>query len=213
MDDRKQAFLRALCLAQDIGDKAFLEASKVNHLGTLMGLSLETVVDLVEALQEDGMVKAKWGGEVSVTSEGRELVTGKSGGDAKGGIQVINVNIGQGGKFQLAHGDGAVAGDQAMGAGAVRKGVDAGEIAAVLVELRSMQGQLAPEARQVSQELDNALTDTLAEVNHPKPDKVSLEQHLDRINTLGEKLAKISETGKKLWEIIKAVAVSMGANM
>jgi len=191
---REQAFLRSLSSATALAQTAELEAKQINRLGALLGLSAEDTARVVGELQRQSLVDIRWGGTVSLTPEGREWAEGKPG--------APQVRLGDGATYI---GPGAqvsgVMGQNAMGHGAVRIEAPAaggGDLAAALQALPERQEELPTDQKEKAQALAEAAKATLEEAQKRKPDRVKLEQHLDRTTRLLDKLGGLGASARKL---------------
>jgi hypothetical protein len=197
MDGREHAFLRALYSALNLGCITELEAEQVNGLAKGFGLSPYEAALLAERLQNEGFLSIHWGGKIALTPEGRDRAEGKTLSGAPGAVQFGNVgpntNI-------VVSSPGSAAGAGAMGAGAVKIEVThgIGDLAAALQALRRAHAQLPPEAQETSQQLTSEVEAVVHEMQQPHPDKVSIEQRLDKATGLMKRLVNLSDVATKL---------------
>ena len=210
MIEKEQALLRALYATCELNKRDKLNAEQTNRLAAVLGLSPEDTGQLVERLQEENLIKLHWGGEISLTSEGKEYATGKTPSGSTGSVSMGNVGEGANVVFNSP---GATVGSNAMGAGAIRIEGANGDLAAALQALRVGQEPTDPEARKSKQALEEAIEATIQEVQKPESDKKTLEQHLERTTGLLEQLTKITDVTQKLGpalELIKKGLSTLG---
>lgn len=207
MNGNVTVFLRAMHSAMVLEGSQTIRAEQVNTISQGLGLSLDSIPALMDALKREGLVDLQWGGTVSLTARGRDIAKGKTEG-GQGGIQVGDIGAGA----QVAIGSqGAVVGHEAMGAGAQRfeyrgnTGLGVADLVALVHELRQLAPQLESEAQPVAQELETTLKATLEEAKQPTPNKASVEQHLERAIGIMERLGKLSAAAFKLAPLLDGI--------
>ena len=202
MIEKEQALLRALYATCELNKSDKLNAEQTNRLAAVLGLSPEDTGQLAERLQEENLIRLHWGGEVSLTSEGKEHATGKTLSGSTGPVSMGDVREGA---QVVVHSPGATVGTGATGVGAIRVEGASGDLAAALQALRLGQEPTNPEARQSKQALEEAIEATIQEAQRPEPDKKTLEQHLKRTTGLLEQLTKITNVTQKLGPALEFV--------
>jgi hypothetical protein len=214
MENRTDAFLRALHSASELADGGRLTAEHVNGLGDLFQIERTDVLNLVEQLQSDGLVSVHWGGGLALTGKGRERATGRG---AAGTATPGNVSIGDiaAGANVNIHSPNAVVGYQtgagATGAGAIRIEAPVGDLAAALQALRAAHRDLSGLAKEQAQALDSQLQATLQEVQHPAPNQAGLEKHIAQSRTLLERLSQAADATNKLKPALSLAGTAIGA--
>jgi hypothetical protein len=205
MESREEILLRALHSSLELSKVTELEPEKVNSLGENLGLPQEETATLVERLKDEDMVTLHWGGKVSLTQKGRDLARGREAGKASD-------QVGQGGIYIGSIGAGAnISGAIGQNAVAITiKNAGIGELVAALQELREAQGELSPAEKQVAKELERQIQTVAQEAKKPNPDKAAIEQHLDRVKGLMEKLSGVGEAAKKLKPMLGALHDGLG---
>lgn len=142
MKNKMDAFLRSLYAASILTTGGRLSAEQVNGLGETLQFAPAGTLDLVERLQADGLVQLHWGGELSLTPDGRQCAEGGGAAGTLGAPGGVSIgSIGAGANVNINSPE-AVAGYQATGkgatgAGAIRIEAPIGDLAAVLQALRS----------------------------------------------------------------------------
>ena len=194
METREQAFLRSICSATAAAPTAELDAGRIDGLGALLGLSAKDTARVVGELQRQGLVDIRWGGIVSLTPEGRNW--------AEGEADTPEVHLGNGAIY-IGPGTqvSGVVGQNAMGHGAVRieaPAVAVGDLVAGLQTLLHGQDGLLAEEKTEAHVLAAAARATLREAQKPRPDRTTLEQHLERMTRLLDKLGGLATATKKL---------------
>jgi hypothetical protein len=206
---KEQALLRALYSALALKGSAELDAEDVNTLAQPLCLSPEETFTLVEQLRAEELVTAHSGGRVSLTPEGRDRAEGKV-------THVPEVHLEAGATYigPSAHILGSAIGPHAMGAGAVRIEIGAGDLAAALQALRVNQSQLVdPEAQKVARELGDTLEAVLQEITQRPPDKKTLRQRFGEATELVEKLGKWEDACNKLGPILASIGKVLGLSL
>jgi hypothetical protein len=191
-------FLRALDAVASLGGSARLSADQIRGLGTALGLSDRDIVVLVEGLKKERALELHWGGEVSLTAQGKDWAAGKV--QPGGNMYNLGANaiFAPGASGPVGHGAGAIGstvavGGTAAGQNAVLITTAAGDLAAALQALRQHQANLPISAKPQADELDRELKATVQAVQQPAPDKPAVQQHLSRIRTLVGELGGIAE--------------------
>jgi hypothetical protein len=160
MESKEQALLRALYSALALKGSAELDAKDVNTLARPLRLSPEETLTLVEQLRAEQLVTVHWGGRVSLTPNGQDRAEGKI-----TNVPQVHLEAGETYIGPSAHISGSAIGPHAMGAGAVRIEISAGDLAAALQALRVDQSQLVdPEAQKVARELGDTLECSLSTI-------------------------------------------------
>jgi hypothetical protein len=197
MENQEYAFLRALYSAMNLDRITELEADRVNDLARSFRLEPADAARIAERLAAEGFVQFHWGGKIALTPEGKHQAEGKTPPGAPGSVQFGNVGPGANVVVGSPH---AVVGPGAMGAGAVK--IEAthglGDLVAALQALRRAHEQLTPEAKETSHQLTDEVEAIVHEVQQPQPDKVGLEQRLDKAAGLMNKLVGIADAATKL---------------
>jgi hypothetical protein len=217
--DIATSFLRSLDVVTSLNGNARLSADQVRGLGTAHGLSDSDILVLVEGLKKEGALELHWGGEVSLTVQGRDRAAGKVQ-PAGGNIYNLGANaiFASGTSGPVGHGAGAIdstvaVGGTAAGQNAVLLTAAAGDLAAALQILRQHQAKLPTSVKPQADELERELKATVQAVQQPAPDKPAVEQHLSRVRTLVSDLGGIAEAGAKLkpvWTLIGTATDTVG---
>jgi hypothetical protein len=217
--DIATSFLRSLDAVTSLSGSARLSADQVKVLGTALGLSDSDILILVEGLKKEGAIELHWGGEISLTAQGRDRAAGKVQ-PTGGNIYNLGANaiFASGTSGPVGHGAGATdstvaVGGTAAGQNAVLLTAAAGDLAAAVQALRRHQVNLPISAKPQADELERELKATVQAVQQPAPDKPAVEQHLSRIRTLVGDLGGIAEAGAKLkpiWTLINTATDTLG---
>jgi hypothetical protein len=200
--DPTTSFLRALNAVTSLSGSARLSADQVNGLGAALGLSDKDILLVVEGLKKENALELHWGGEVSLTTQGRDRAAG----------------IASGTSGPVGHGTGATSstvavGGTAAGQNAVLITTAAGDLAAALQALRQHQTELPNSAKPRAEELEHELKATIQAIQQPTADKPAIEQRLGRIRTLIGEVGGIAEAGAKLtpiWTLIGTATDMVG---
>jgi hypothetical protein len=210
MESQEYTVLRALYSAMNLDRVTELEADRVNDLAKSFRLAPNDAAQMVERLQNEGFLRIHWGGKIALTPEGRARAEGKTPSGSPGAVQISNV--GSGANIAL-NSPGAGVGAGALGAGAVK--IEAthgiGDLVAALQALRRAHDQLTPEAKETSQQLTGEVEAIVHEVQQPQPDKVSLEQRLDKATGLMNKLVSMADTAMKLGPTLAGLGTAFEA--
>jgi hypothetical protein len=198
--------LRAIATRLDLHDREELDPDAVTALGEALGLTPAAVEELAEALQAAGLIRIRWGGIVSLTPEGRDRASGDSR-PAQGPSWTISVgNIGDGAIFAPGS-PGAVMGNNAMGAGAVRlePGAAAADLAAALQALRAARADVPDGERQQVDELETELAAATQELRQPAPEPSAVQQRLGRAQATIDRIAGTAESVGRLGRALNAI--------
>jgi len=216
MKNKMDAFLRSLYAASILATGGRLSAEQVNGLGETLQFAPAGTLDLVERLQADGLVQLHWGGELSLTPDGRQRAEGGGAAGTLGAPGGVSIgSIGAGANVNINSPE-AVAGYQATGkgatgAGAIRIEAPIGDLAAVLQALRSARAGLGGTAGGDAQALERELEEMLKEVQRPDPDHDRLKQGVGRSRSLLERLTQVGEITGKLKPVLDLAGVAIGA--
>jgi hypothetical protein len=217
--DPTTSFLRALNAVTSLSGSARLSADQVNGLGAALGLSDKDILLVVEGLKKENALELHWGGEVSLTTQGRDRAAGKA--QPTGGNSYHlgpGAIIASGTSGPVGHGTGATSstvavGGTAAGQNAVLITTAAGDLAAALQALRQHQTELPNSAKPRAEELEHELKATIQAIQQPTADKPAIEQRLGRIRTLIGEVGGIAEAGAKLtpiWTLIGTATDMVG---
>lgn len=214
-------FLRALHASSELDRSSTpMTADRVNGLGGILGIAPGDLLEMVEHLQDKGLVKVHWAGSVSLTPKGKESAEGREAGATGPGSVTIG-DIGQGAHVVL-HSPEAVVGYQATGhgsigagatvvAGAVRIEGPLGDLVAALQRLRTVRATLDETDQESTRALEEEVAATVREVQQPSPDKAGLERRLERLRGLVERLSGVTEAAGKLQPALAAIGTAAGA--
>jgi SEFIR domain-containing protein len=215
------AFLRALHASSELGSSSTpMTTDRVNGLGEILGIAPRDLLEMVEHLQDKGLVKVHWGGSVSLTPTGKECAEGRKAGAAAPGSVTIG-EIGQGAHVAIhspeavvgyqATGHGSIGAGATVGAGAIRIEAPLGDLVAALQGLRTVRATLDETDQEPTRALEEEVAATVREVQQPSPDKVGLERRLERLRGLVERLSGVTEAAGKLQPALAAIGTAAGA--
>lgn len=190
MTDPATLLLRSLLTSASLSGRTELSAEEVNGLAAVLGLSDAVVLQAIERLKTDGFVELHWGGRVSLTAAGREQGAGTPGAGAK------SINVTNSPNTNVAI-DGIAAGQ-----GAVVMSNVAGDLAALLHSLRTLQANPDKPTADAANELAEVAKATLAEVQAPAPDP---ERGKDGIARLAGALVRFGEVAGKATSGVQAI--------
>ncbi|HKV91297.1 MAG TPA: hypothetical protein VJW20_01980 [Candidatus Angelobacter sp.] len=203
MNAQEMLLLRSLNSALELKPSTnTLLADEVNGLGATIGLNGAETLHLIEALKEAGFLELNWPGRISVTRKGRSALNqANTSGDqislGPGAVYVKNSQIGA----------GAAVGSNAMAAGAVKIARERppvhlehtiAELIAAHQHLVREHSMLPPSAQDLAQQLTEETYSIQQEMRNPTPDKISVEQRLDRAKGFLEKLGGVAAAAATL---------------
>ncbi len=200
--DKDAALLAALRAASVGADDIALPAERVRALGAALGLSDAALIEHVEALNRRGLLRLRWGGDVAVTRQGRDLLDGR--GQPHGGIRVGPV-----GRDVIIQQDspGATAGRGAIGAGAiinseVARNEALGALALALAELRGRMQVLEGEARERAEQVAKTAQELLQGLQNEEAEAATLSEQLQKFEAGVETLANMAIAAQKLGSVL-----------
>lgn len=214
-------FLRALHASSELGSSSTpMTADRANGLGGILGIAPGDLLEMVDHLQDKGLVKVHWGGSVSLTPKGKESAEGREAGAAAPGSVTIG-DIGQGAHVVLhspeavvgyqASGHGSIGAGAMVGAGAIRIEGPLGDLVAALQGLRTVRSTLDETDQEPTRALEEEVAATVREVQQPSPNRVGLERRLERLRGLVERLSGVTEAAGKLQPALAAIGTAAGA--
>ena len=194
-------FLQTLDVAQGLSaNPSRLSADQVNSLAQTFGLENSDTLRIVEDLKREGFVELHWGGELSVTSAGKQALRSAHPSQVYVGDNAVYVGPG------AQVGSGAALGTNAMAAGAVRfDGVDRLEVMETIARLIAAQQQLAtigeklpPETQTMTKHLVQETSAIQQELRKPSPSKSDIESRLAKAKGVLEQLVGITTAASGL---------------